>query len=376
MLKKRPASADAAKDSGQGSMKVVSSMKTVSRVLLGTASGFAMAAGAHAAELGDKAEPVQFVKICSLDGHSYYYIPGNDVCTKSGLSLTIGTDDRRGKSLMNLSAGAARIAGQSNDPIVSLRADQAWGFGALVGGAHNASATYTGENSAFGGLTGCLQTGATDCGRPRDKAGFFIGLGGELKLPMLGAGDRIGAGVRYSQGAPSGFGGALNLPGPDLFGAGNNAAVGWMPEGGSGIELTTAWSVQAGYDHQWSPSLNTSLFAGYSNITYDAPPASAFVAAACAGNGATAQPSIAFATGASNCKSGNVGAGLRTSWAPASGLTLSVQTMYNYAWSGFTGTGNVFGAAAGARPAEPYNFANQGVWSSYLSINRTFNTGE
>ena len=37
-------------------------------------------------------------------------------------------------------------------------------------------------------------------------------------------------------------------------------------DGGAGIELTTAWSVQAGYDHQWSPSLNTSLFAGYSNI--------------------------------------------------------------------------------------------------------------
>ena len=50
--------------------------------------------------------------------------------------------------------------------------------------------------------------------------------------------------------------------------------------------------------------------------------------------------------------------------------------MYNYVWSGFTGTGNVFGGAAGARPADSYNFANQGVWSSYLRINRTFNTGD
>jgi hypothetical protein len=59
----------------------IRSMPIVSRVLLGTASGFAMAVAAHAAGLGDKAEPVQYVKICALDGHSYYYIPGNGACT-------------------------------------------------------------------------------------------------------------------------------------------------------------------------------------------------------------------------------------------------------------------------------------------------------
>jgi hypothetical protein len=381
MLKKRPVGADAATQSGQRR-----SMKIVSRVLLGTASGFAIVAGAHAADLGDKAEPVQFVKICTLDGHSYYYIPGNDVCTKNGLSLTIGTDDRRSKSLMNLSANAPKIGGQPNDhqgevwpdPFFSLRTDQAWGYGALVGGAHNVNAAYTGDHSAVGnstlnGLNACLQAGTIDCGRANDKAGFFVALGAELKLPIFGAGDRIGAGVRFSQGGSSGFGGGLNMSIPDLSGAGNNLAAGWMPDGGSGIELTTAWSVQAGYDHQWSPSLNTSLFAGYSNVTYDADTTSYFAGAVCgsAGSGAAAQAGI-------NCKSnwGNVGAGLRTSWAPASGLTLSVQTMYNYVWSGFTGTGNVFGSTAGTRPADSYNFANQGVWSSYLRINHTFNTGD
>jgi len=316
-----------------------------------------------------------------------YYIPGNDACIKNGLSLTIGSDEGRSKSLMNLSAtGAAKIGDQPNDrqgevwpdPFISLRTDQAWGYGALVGGAHNVNATYTGDNSALGnpalsGLNACLQAGTADCGRANDKAGYFVALGGELKAPIFGAGDRIGAGVRFSQGGSTGFGGSLNLSTPDLFGAGNNPAAGWMPDGGSGIELTTAWSVQAGYDHQWSPSLNTSLFAGYSNTTYDTDAASYFAGAACgsAGSGAAAQAGI-------NCKSnwGNVGAGLRTSWAPATGLTLSVQTMYNYVWSGFTGTGNVFGGVSGARPADSYNFANQGIWSSYLRINRTFNTGD
>jgi hypothetical protein len=380
MLNERPAGADAAQASGQRR-----SMSVLSRVLLGTASGLAMVAGAHAADLGDKADPVPFVKICTLDGHSYYYIPGNDACTKNGLSLTIGTDERRSKSLMNLSAvGAPKFGGQPNDrpgevwpdPFISLRTDQAWGYGALVGGTRNLAAAYTGDNSALGnpalgGLNACLQAGTIDCGRAKDKAGYFVALEGELKVPIFGAGDRIGAGVQFSQGGSSGFGGGLNLPGPGLFGAGSNSAAGL--DSGSGIELTTAWSVQAGYDHQWSPNLNTSLFAGYSKITYDTDATSYFAGAACgsAGSGAAAQAGI-------SCKSnwGNVGAGVRTSWAPASGLTLSVQTMYNYAWSGFTGTGNVFGGAPAARPADAYNFANQGVWSSYLRINRTFNTGD
>ena len=60
----------------------------------------------------------------------------------------------------------------------------------------------------------CLQAGTIDCGRPNDKAGYFVALGGELKVPIFGAGDRIGAGVRFSQGGSSGFGGGLNLSTP------------------------------------------------------------------------------------------------------------------------------------------------------------------
>jgi Porin subfamily len=376
MLKERPAEADGAQESGHGgSGQRLSghrrSMTIVSRVLIGAASGFAMLAAAHAADMGDKAEPVQFMKICTLDGHSYYYIPSNDACTKNGLSLTIGTDDRRGKSLMSLpSAGAPRL-GQAgdrqgeawSDPLLSLRTDQSWGHGALVGGVY-ANASYTGDGSTLGGPALGGLNGA------KDKAGFFVALEGEVKVPIFGAGDRIGAGVQFNQGGATGFGGGLNLPTPDQFGAGNGAAPGW--DGGSGIELTKAWSVQAGYDHQWSPGLNTSLFAGYSKVIYGADPTSYLAGAVCgSAAGGAAAPAGA------NCKSswGNVGAGLRTSWAPASGLTLSVQTMYNYG-SGITGAGNVFGAAPVAGPADSFNFANQGVWSSYLRINRTFNTAD
>jgi hypothetical protein len=59
-------------------------MKMVKSLLLGTAAGVVAMAGAQAADLPVKAKPVQYVKICSLYGAGFYYIPGTDTCIKIG----------------------------------------------------------------------------------------------------------------------------------------------------------------------------------------------------------------------------------------------------------------------------------------------------
>src|ERR1700735_5631083 len=59
-------------------------MKMVKSLLLGTAAGFVVVAGAQAADMPVKARPVQYVKICTLYGDGYYYIPGSDTCIKIG----------------------------------------------------------------------------------------------------------------------------------------------------------------------------------------------------------------------------------------------------------------------------------------------------
>jgi Porin subfamily len=358
-----------------GSMKIASnSRRGVLVGLLGTAAGVAMLSGVQAAELEGQSQAVPFVKICTQDGR-YSYIPGTDACA-GGLALTIGTDQRHSKSLVNL-PGKARLAAQPAgpsevwpDPAIALRAERSWGIATLLGGAHNVGSNYSGDGSVtssatFSALAACPQAGAADCTRNKDNPGYFVGLEGEMKAPLFGAGDRIGAGIRFSQGGTSGFGGSLNLATPDLFGAGNAAAG---IDSGAGLELTKAWSVQAGYDHQWAPNLNTSVFAGYSNVGVDGDLTNYLMTMTCG----------SAATGSAGCKSnwGNVGAGLRTSWAPTSGLTLSVQTMYNYVWSGFSGNAGSFSGSPAGRPADGSAFANQGVWSSYLRINRTFNSGE
>jgi hypothetical protein len=59
-------------------------MKMVKSLLLGTAAGLVAMAGAQAADLPVKAKPAQYVKICSLYGAGFYYVPGTDTCLKVG----------------------------------------------------------------------------------------------------------------------------------------------------------------------------------------------------------------------------------------------------------------------------------------------------
>ncbi len=59
-------------------------MKMVKSLLLGSAAGLVAIAGAQAADLPVKAKPVEYVKVCSVYGAGFYYIPGTDTCLKVG----------------------------------------------------------------------------------------------------------------------------------------------------------------------------------------------------------------------------------------------------------------------------------------------------
>ncbi len=59
-------------------------MKMVKSLLLGSAAGIVAVAGAQAADLPVKAAPVEYVRICSLYGAGFFYMPGTDTCIKIG----------------------------------------------------------------------------------------------------------------------------------------------------------------------------------------------------------------------------------------------------------------------------------------------------
>jgi hypothetical protein len=56
----------------------------VKSLLLGSAAGLIAVSGAQAADLPVKAKAVEYVKICSLYGAGFYYMPGTDTCIKFG----------------------------------------------------------------------------------------------------------------------------------------------------------------------------------------------------------------------------------------------------------------------------------------------------
>jgi hypothetical protein len=59
-------------------------MKDLRTLLLGSAAGLVVVTAAHAADLPVKAKPVEYLKICSLYGAGFYYMPGTDLCIKIG----------------------------------------------------------------------------------------------------------------------------------------------------------------------------------------------------------------------------------------------------------------------------------------------------
>ena len=59
-------------------------MKIVKSLLLGSAAGLVAVTAGQAADLPVKAKPVEYVKICSLYGAGFYYMPGTDMCIKVG----------------------------------------------------------------------------------------------------------------------------------------------------------------------------------------------------------------------------------------------------------------------------------------------------
>jgi len=71
----------------------------VKSLILGSAAGLIAMGGAQAADLPVKAKAVEYVRICSLYGAGFYYIPGTDTCIKLGgylrvdLVVNSNTDD-------------------------------------------------------------------------------------------------------------------------------------------------------------------------------------------------------------------------------------------------------------------------------------------
>ena len=108
-------------------------MKMVKSLLLGTAAGLVAVAGAQAADMPVKAAPVQYVKICSLYGDGFYYIPGTDTCLKLGGYLRVQAEYNAGAGGVPIGSQTGTEAAQgrftrdaTNDINYRVRAVTSW----------------------------------------------------------------------------------------------------------------------------------------------------------------------------------------------------------------------------------------------------------
>src|SRR5262245_26263853 len=259
------------------------------------------------------------------------------------------------------------------DVIANLRVDQAWGFAGVSAAVHDASGAY--YNTAAAGACG-VTGNCVNNGHPGDKLGWAFAVGGQLNLP---GGDQAGINFAYGEGA-TGF--VTNIgTGMSLYNNSSSIGVGWVSDGvfatglfpGSEVELTRAWSVNAGYQHIWNPKWRTSIFGGYVNIDYG----SNATAIICA-NRANIAPFAAAQPVGFNCSPdfSFFEVGTRTQWNPVPQLDIGLEILYSKINSAFKGPANI--AANGSRPA-CVNTAifsctvdDQDVWSAMFRWQRNF----
>src|SRR5215213_4382223 len=97
-------------------------MKMVKSLLLGSAAGLVAVAGAQAADLPVKAKPVEYVKVCSIYGAGFFYIPGTDTCIKIGGWIRAEYGFQTGNSEVPYNIGAAGLNNRINSNEINMRA--------------------------------------------------------------------------------------------------------------------------------------------------------------------------------------------------------------------------------------------------------------
>ncbi len=301
----------------------------------------------------------------------------------NGMTLNVGADERRTKGIANLSTNIVTVGAnpataygpyQHPTPWVNFAVNQAWGRFAVSGIFNKVNATYyTAPTPGFG----CIQTGTSQCGYPDDKWGWAVLSGIDIKAPWAGPGDHFGGFFNYGVGA-AGYAGGSNLNSPGLFDGGNRLALGVITDGvfvnGGQFELTTTWTVGAGYEHFWLPNLSTTLWGTYSQVRYNDTVINSNLF--CGGGGAVNQNIIL--TGGGRCDPGfNFWVvGLIQNWFPAPGFRLALEVDFVRVETAFDGQTISLSKTTGLRPTGLYTAKDQGILNVIFRAQRTFASGE
>jgi hypothetical protein len=289
----------------------------------------------------------------------------------NGITLNVGADESRNRSIANLSATAVTVGsdptssrhGNSHpDPWVALRISQAWGRASLAVIGHENQARYY---TSGGGVGLCAQANTTLCNYPSDKWGWAVVSGIEIKLDSLSPGSRIGGYVTYGQGASRITRNSQTSPG--LFGSGNEVAFGILTDAvyanGTNLELTTTWATGGGFEYFWTRNFSSTIYGGYTRTEYS-------------GVGATLICGAIAHSGGCDPNYSVWGVGTHHDWFPVPGLRFAVDVLYTGVESAFAGQTVTLGKAPGSRPTGAYLAKDLGIVSVAFRAQRSWGAGD
>lgn len=258
------------------------------------------------------------------------------------------------------------------DIVGNLRLDQSWGTWIIAAAAHEISGGYYSTGNVANSIN---EAG----GHPGDKWGWAATTGFILNLPMIAPGDRFSVQAVYSEGATAYHGATrstanpLYASGTPNVGGNGRIAAGFMEDGvfatGGSVLPTTAWSINAGFEHLWTPSFKTSIYGSYIDVSHSA----AANAQICNANRAAVSGTTLVTSATCNMDWQSWTVGSRSEWEPIKGFTVGADLIYASISGIQTAPGVVTIAGNnGAKPAGTYTASDLGVLSGSFRVQRNF----
>jgi Porin subfamily len=294
----------------------------------------------------------------------------------NGLSATLAAEMRRMTAIDNVGGilisipnafgsgqtGSGSYGGfQAPDVVANLRVDQAWGSAQIMGALHEVDPLYYSALSPIA--------------HPNDELGFAVGAGIKLNAPMIGQGDFLQAQVNYTQGAlkyifQTPTSNWFKQDGSQFgFGALSDGAYGGSVVNTTDVELTTAWGINAAYEHFWNPRWRTSLYGGYAAVNYDDRANNMMCSVLGTANGNGLAGSLAVAKPGCNMDWSTWWIGSRTQWNVTKDFYMGVDVLYSKLQ-----TADINGASTGLTSSVPVGQSTADVdnWMFRFRVHRDF----
>ena len=322
-------------------------------------------------------------------GDAGWWVWGYSAQFGGGFSATLAAEERRDSQIIDFSTGGLGLmttpgtngvlvgtisntsgygGWQTPDIVANLRVDEAWGSAQIMGALHEDNAGYYGVLPVTG--------------HPGDTWGWVVGGGLKINTPFVSPGDYFVGEVNYTEGATKYLWHATSAGNVDDgmgategWGVGSDCIYGGSLAAGNdtGCQQTTAWGLDVGYEHYWTPQWHQSLVFNGMWEKYGTGTGSAN-AMLCVGEGlGTGAGTTAVAAAGCNNNWDVWAVGSRLQWDVTKGLYVGVEAVYERLDSAQTGLlGNALTPAITLVNSGATTWANKSNWDFTLRMHKDF----